>query len=111
MRAALRPASAGPAGPPPAGPESTEAAVNRLLGDAIRLVTEFEFASEKFLTKRLGCQPHEAAGLIGALQALKIIRPDPDSPGAFDAAVTASDITAAITGQTGPHAAAGGDSQ
>jgi hypothetical protein len=111
MMAALLTASAGPAGPPPAGPESTEDAVNRLLGDAIRLVTEFEFASEKFLTKRLRCQPHEAAGLIGALQALNIIRPDPDTPGAFDAAVTARDITAAITGQTGPRAAAGGDAQ
>jgi hypothetical protein len=111
MMAALLTASAGPAGPAAAGPESTEAAVNRLLGDAIRLVTEFEFASEKFLAKRLRCQPHEAAGLIGALQALNIIRPDPDTPGAFDAAVTARDITAAITGQTGPQAAAGGDAQ
>jgi AAA domain len=111
MMAALLTASAGPAGPAPAGPESTEAAVNRLLGDAIRLVTEFEFASEKFLTKRLRCQPHEAAGLIGALQALNIIRPDPEAPGAFDAAVTARDITAAITGQPSPPAAAGGDAQ
>jgi hypothetical protein len=110
VTAALLAASAGPAGQP-AGPESTEAAVNRLLGDAIRLVTEFEFASEKFLAKRLRCQPHEAAGLIGALQALHVIRPDPDTPGAFDAAVTARDITAAITGQPGPRAAAGGDAQ
>jgi hypothetical protein len=105
-----------PAAPPArqpaaAGPEGTEAAVNRLLGDAIRLVTEFEFASEKFLRRKLGCEPHEAAGLIGALQALNVIRPDPDAPGAFDAAVTASDITAAITGQPGPRAAAGGDTQ
>jgi hypothetical protein len=104
-------APAGPARQPAAGPEGTEAAVNRLLGDAIRLVTEFEFASEKFLAKRLHCQPHEAAGLIGALQALNVIRPDPDTPGAFDAAVTARDITAAITGQPGPQAAAGGDTQ
>ena len=100
-----------PARQPAAGPEGTEAAVNRLLGGAIRLVTEFEFASEKFLTKRLGCQPHEAAGLIGALQALNIIRPDPDAPGTFDVPVTARDITAAITGQAGPQAAAGGDAQ
>jgi hypothetical protein len=110
-QAAPAAAPAGPARQPAAGPEGTEAAVNRLLGDAIRLVTKFEFASEKFLAKRLRCQPHEAAGLIGALQALNVIRPDPDTPGAYDAAVTARDITAAITGQPGPQAAAGGDTQ
>jgi hypothetical protein len=95
----------------PAGGKSTEAAVNRLLGDAIRLVTEFEFASEKFLARKLHCAPHEAAGLIGALRALNVIRPAPDAPGAFDVTVTARDITAAITGQPGPQAAAGGDAQ
>ncbi len=108
--AALPAASAGQTGQQPAaGPETTEDAVNRMLGGAIRLVTESGFASAQFLQRKLRCAPHEAAGLIGALQALRIIGPD-NGTGAFDVLVTARDITAAISGEPGP-AAAGGDSQ
>jgi hypothetical protein len=86
----------------PAGPQASEGAVSRVLGDAIRLVTEFEFASARFLARKLRCEPHEAAGLIGALQALRIIGPD-DGTGAHDVLVTAR--------EPGPAAAAGGDDQ
>lgn len=106
--AAVITASAGQAARAAAGPEDTAAAVNRMLGDAIRLVTEFEFASERFLARKLRCAPHEAAGLIGALQALRIIGAG-DGTGEFDVLVTARDINAAVSGEPGPAAAAGGD--
>lgn len=109
MMAALLTASAAPAARP-AGPEDIETAVNRMLGDAIRLVTEFEFASPKFLARKLRCAPHEAAALISAMQALRVIGPG-DGTGAFDVLVTAREITAAISGEPGPPAAAGGDGQ
>jgi hypothetical protein len=81
-----------------------------MLGDAIRLVTEFEFASEKFLARMLRCAPHEAASLIGALQALRILGPD-DGTGTFDVLVTARNNAAATNGEPGSQAASGGDSQ
>jgi DNA segregation ATPase FtsK/SpoIIIE-like protein len=84
--------------------------VNRMLGDAVRLVTEFEFASERFLARKLRCAPHEAAGLIAALQALRIIGPS-DGTGAYDVFVTARDTSTAAAAQPGPQPTAGGESQ
>jgi hypothetical protein len=93
-----------------AAPDVTETSVNRMLGDAVRLVTEFEFASERFLARKLRCAPHEAAGLIAALQALRIIGPS-DGTGAYDVFVTARDTSTAAAAQPGPQPTAGGESQ
>ena len=102
------PDDGGAARPPAPGARQAgiEATVNNLIGDAIRLVTEFEFASAQFLARKLRCAPHEAVGLIAALEVLGIIGPD-NGTSARDVLVSAADITAAITGRP----AAGGDAQ
>lgn len=92
----------------PAKPGTAEDAANRMLGEATRLVVEFEFASERFLARKLCCTPDQAAGLVRHLQALQIIGPD-DGTGAHDVLVSPDDISAVASGVL--DVAAGGDGQ
>lgn len=92
----------------PAEPGTAEETANRMLGTATRLVVEFDFASVKFLARKLHCTEDQAAGLIRQLQSLRIIGPD-NGTGAHDVLVTPDDVTAAASGVLGT--AAGGDRQ
>jgi hypothetical protein len=97
-----------PAAPGTPLPVSGRGAALFMLGDATRLVVEYEFASARFLARKLGCTPGQAAGLIAQLQALRIIGPD-DGTGAHDVLVSPEDISAAAGAVL--DTAAGGDGQ